>query len=163
MNKIFQNSLPAFIVSLSFFIFNSVSLADDMDDVMDVLNAYIQTEADLEEQAKLIADDRLFIAGNPAWRQSNNEANMKMQIAVEKRRAMLDPDGLFMATMEDEVVRVYGGTAVASFYRSMNWRPSAEGVRNGQSNNTNRQLVTVVMVKQGRSWKIVHTHISAAS
>ncbi len=74
----------------------------------------------------------------------------------------LDSKGIYYATREDQIVRVYGDAAVASFRRNLNWRPSAQGVRNGQSDSTNRQLVTVVMAKVDGDWKIVHTHISPA-
>lgn len=136
--------------------------ADDRDDVIALIDAYIETEGDLAEQAKLMSEDRVYIVGSPAVRLTNNVANMKLQLLSEERRNSIGPGGLYMATTEDQIVRVYGDAAVASFRRSLIWRPSAEGVRNGQSNNTVRQLVTVVMAKIGRDWKIVHTHISLA-
>ena len=75
----------------------------------------------------------------------------------------MDPDALYYATREDQIVRVYGDdAAVASFRRNLNFRPSAEGMRNGMNNSTTRQLVTVVMAKVNGDWKIVHTHISSA-
>ena len=138
-----------------------MAIADDMDDVTALLNAYIETEGDIAEQGKLMSEDRVYIVGSPAIRLTDNVANMKLQLLGEKRRNTLNPGGLYMATTEDQIVNVYGDAAVASFRRSIIWRPSAEGMRNGQSNNTVRQLVTVVMAKIGRDWKIVHTHISA--
>ncbi len=135
--------------------------ADDMDDVIALIDAYIETEGDLSEQGKLMSEDRVYIVGSPAMRQTDNLANMKLQLLGEKRRNTLNPGGLYMATMEDPIIRVYGDAAVASFRRNLIWRPSAEGVRNGSSNNTARQLVSVVMAKIDGDWKIVHTHISA--
>ena len=143
-------------------LFGSAAIADDREEVMALLDAYIETEGDLRAQGQLMSEDRIFIIGAPAMRQTDNAANMKMQLRGEPRRKPLDPDGLYMATVEDQIVRMYGDAAVASFRRNLNWRPSAEGVRNGQSNNTARQLVTVVMAKTGRDWRIVHTHISPA-
>ena len=136
--------------------------ADDRDDVIALIDAYIETEGDIAEQGKLMSEDRVYIVGSPAIRLTDNVANMKLQLLGEKRRKSIGPGGLYMATTEDQIVNVYGDAAVASFRRSIIWRPSAEGMRNGQSNNTVRQLVTVVMAKIGRDWKIVHTHISAA-
>jgi len=138
-----------------------MAIADDMDDVTALLNSYIKTEGDIAEQGKLMSEDRVYIIGAPAMRQTDNVANMTLQLLGEKRRNTLNPGGLYMATMEDEIVHVYGDAAVASFRRNLIWRPSVEGVRNGQSNNTARQVVTVVMAKIDGDWKIVHTHISA--
>ena len=142
-------------------LFGSFAMADDKDDVMALLGAYIETESDLAAQSKLMSEDRVYIIGAPAVRVTDNVANMRLQLLGEKRRKTLDPGGLYMATVEDQIVRVYGDAAVASFRRSLIWRPSAEGVRNGSSNNTARQVVTVVMAKIDGDWKIVHTHISA--
>ena len=135
--------------------------ADDMNDVTALLNAYIETEGDIAEQGKLMSEDRVYIIGAPAIRLTDNVANMKLQLLGENRRNTLNPGGLYMATMEDKIVKTYGDAAVASFRLSLIWRPSAEGVRNGSSNNTARQVVTVVMAKIDGDWKIVHTHISA--
>ena len=111
-------------------------------------------------QTKLMSGDRIFINGSS--RMTDNETNMKGQMHTDNRRIQMDPDALYYATREDQIVRVYGDAAVASFRRNLNFRPSAEGMRNGMSNNTARQLVTVVMAKVDGIWKIVHTHISQA-
>jgi len=140
----------------------SVVYADDIDDVTELLNAYIETESNLSAQVKLMSTDRIFIAGSPAMRMTNNATNMMGQSHVDKRNQELDSKGIYYATREDQIVRMYGDAAVASFRRNLNWRPSAQGVRNGQSDNTSRQLVTVVMAKVDGDWKIVHTHISPA-
>ena len=134
--------------------------ADDMDDVHSLLDAYIETESDLIAQTKLMSGDRIFINGSS--RMTDNETNMKGQMHTDNRRIQMDPDALYYATREDQIVRVYGDAAVASFRRNLNFRPSAEGMKNGMSNNTARQLVTVVMAKVDGIWKIVHTHISQA-
>ena len=134
--------------------------ADDMDDVSALLDAYIETESDLIAQTKLMSGDQIFINGSS--RMTDNETNMKGQMHTDNRRIQMDPDALYYATREDQIVRVYGDAAVASFRRNLNFRPSAEGMRNGMSNNTARQLVTVVMAKVDGIWKIVHTHISQA-
>jgi ketosteroid isomerase-like protein len=93
---------------------------------------------------------------------TDNEANMMGQAFGEKRREAMDSKSLYYATIEDQIVRMYGDAAVASFRRNINFQPSAAGMKNGMSNNTNRQLVTVVMAKIDGDWKIVHTHISPA-
>jgi ketosteroid isomerase-like protein len=136
--------------------------ADDKDDATALLNAYIETESDLNAQSKLMSEDRIYIVGSPAMRMTDNEANMMGQAFGEKRREAMDSKSLYYATIEDQIVRMYGDAAVASFRRNINFQPSAAGMKNGMSNNTNRQLVTVVMAKIDGDWKIVHTHISPA-
>ena len=136
-----------------------VAYADDADDVRAVINAYISTETDLEEQAKLMTDDRTYIVGGT--RHTDNVANMRGHIAGQELNRTLDPDGKLMVTMEDLLIRVNGDTAVASFYRYWNYIPGAEAVRAGRDGNApGPQASTVVLAKDGRDWKIVHTHIS---
>ena len=136
--------------------------ADDMDDVTALVNAYIETESDLNAQSKLMSEDRIYIVGSPAMRMTDNEVNMMSQAFGEKRREAMDSKSLYFATIEDQIIRMYGEAAVASFRRNLVFRPSADGMKNGMSNNTGRQLVTVVMAKVDGDWKIVHTHISPA-
>jgi len=133
-----------------------------MDDVAALVNAYIETESDLNAQSKLMSEDRIYIVGSPAMRMTDNEVNMMSQAFGEKRREAMDSKSLYFATIEDQIIRMYGEAAVASFRRNLVFRPSADGMKNGMSNNTGRQLVTVVMAKVDGDWKIVHTHISPA-
>lgn len=136
--------------------------ADDTDDVMAVLDAYIATETDLEEQERLMTDDRIFIG--PGVRLTDNASNMKGQIAGQKLARSLDPDGMMIVTMEDPIVRLYGDTAVASFYRHWSYIPGADAVRAGNAGNSPpSQIVTVVLHRDGRDWKIVHSHMSPMS
>ena len=156
-----KNILLPFLIVLSL-VLSPLVMADDQDEVMAVVDAYLVTETDLAEQSKLMTEDRTYIVGAPAMRHTDNVANMKMQLAGEKRRNALDPEGLLIVTAEDKMVRTYGDAAVASFTRHMNWRPSAEAVRSGSRNNTTSHLVTLVLAKVDSDWKIVHTHISLA-
>ena len=162
IKKIKNRNVYKLIAVIGLFVISSISYADDMDDVKALLDAYIETESDLSAQAQLMSADRIFIVGSPAMRMTDNATNMMGQSHVDKRNQQLDSKGIYYATREDQIVRVYGDAAVASFRRNLNWRPSAQGVRNGQSDSTNRQLVTVVMAKVDGDWKIVHTHISPA-
>ena len=135
------------------------SLADDMDDVMAVIESYIATETDLAEQARLMTEDRTYIVAGRRF--TDNVANMQGQLAGEKLRQALDPAGTMIVTAEDPMVKVHGETAVASFYRHWNWTPSAEAVKAGRTGNAPpSQVVTVVLSKQPGDWRIVHTHIS---
>ena len=155
----FNNIYLVAIISL---LLSMTARADDHDDVLALLDAYIETESDLMAQNALMSEDRIYIVGAPAMRLTDNKSNMMGQMHGESRRQEMDPGAIFYATREDQIVRVYGDAAVASFRRNLNFRPSADGMRNGMSNNTARQLVTVVMAKVNGDWKIVHTHISPA-
>ena len=133
--------------------------ADDAADVQAVLDAYVRTETDLAKQAMLMTDDRTYIVGGARF--TDNVANMKSQLAGQELRRALDPDGSMTVTIEDPLVKVYGNTAVASFYRHWNYVPGVEAVRAGRAGNAPpSQVTTVVLNKTGRDWKIVHTHIS---
>ena len=155
-------NIGIYYLAIMALLFSFTAKADDMDDVHALLDAYIETESDLMAQNALMSDDRVFIIGAPAMRMTDNKTNMMGQMHTDNRRKEMDPDAIYYATREDQMVRVYGDAAVASFRRNLNFRPSAEGMRNGMSNNTTRQLVTVVMAKVEGDWKIVHTHISPA-
>lgn len=135
------------------------ALADDMDDVRAALDRYVETENDLERQAELMTDDRTYIVGGARF--TDNVANMRGQIANQKLARALDPDGMMIVTIEDPMIKVYGDTAIASFYRHWNWIPGAAAVREGRAGNAPpSQVSTVVFTRDGRDWKIVHTHIS---
>jgi ketosteroid isomerase-like protein len=155
-------NLGIYNLAIMALLFSFSAKADDMDDVQALVNSYIETESDLNAQSKLMSEDRIYIVGSPAMRMTDNEVNMMGQAYGEKRRKAMDSKSLYYATIEDEIVRMYGEAAVASFRRNLNFRPSAAGMKNGMSNNTARQLVTVVMAKVDGIWKIVHTHISQA-
>ena len=61
-----------------------------MDDVAALVNAYIETESDLNAQSKLMSEDRIYIVGSPAMRMTDNEVNMMGQAFGEKRREAMD-------------------------------------------------------------------------
>lgn len=134
--------------------------AAPVDDVRAVVNQYLATEGDLEKQARLMTDDRSFIAGG--FRQTDNVTNMKNQIAAAKRNRELDPDVKLSVTGEDIKIRMIGNeAAVASFYRFWTVLASAESVRQGRNpQGPPNDAVTLVLGKVGNDWKIVHTHQS---
>ena len=80
-----------------------IAAADDADDVRSVVDEYLATEGDLANQAKLMTDDRSFIAGG--FRQTNNVNNMKNQTAAAMRNKELDPDTRLSVTGEDIIPR----------------------------------------------------------
>jgi hypothetical protein len=135
-----------------------IASADDADDVRVVVDAYLATEGNLQNQAKLMSDDRSFIAGG--FRQTDNVTNMKNQVAAAKRNQEIDPGTRLSVTGEDIIVRLIGDdAAVASFYRFWTVLASAESVRAGRNpQGPPNDAVTLVLAKMGGDWKIVHTH-----
>ena len=133
--------------------------ADDMDDIKALLDEYVATETDLERQAELMTDDRVYIVGGARF--TDNVANMRGQIAGQKLSRSLDPDGMMIVTIEDPMIQIHGDAAIASFYRHWNYIPGADAVREGRAATAPpSQVSTVVFARTGRDWKIVHTHIS---
>lgn len=135
-----------------------IASADDADDVRAVVDEYLATEGDLAKQARLMSDDRSFIAGG--FRQTDNVTNMRNQLAAAERNRELDPDTRLSVTGEDVLIRVIGNdAAVASFYRFWTVLASAESVRAGRNpQGPPNDAVTLVLSKMGGDWKIVHTH-----
>lgn len=135
------------------------ALADDEDDVRAVIAQYVATETtDLAKQATLMTDDREYISGG--FRTTNNVANMRGQIAAQKRNQAMDPNTQAIVTIEDLHVRMYDDVATASFYRFFNVILSAEAIAAGRTANPPRQIVSMVLAKVGNNWKIVQTHQS---
>ena len=135
-----------------------IASANDADDVRAVVDEYLATEGDLAKQARLMSDDRSFIAGG--FRQTDNVTNMRNQLAAAERNRELDPDTRLSVTGEDGLIRVIGNdAAVASFYRFWTVLASAESVRAGRNpQGPPNDAVTLVLSKMGGDWKIVHTH-----
>ena len=157
MNKAFLRALVAVLCGM---LLAPAAFADDEDDVRAVIDRYIATETtDLADQAKLMTDDRVYISGG--IRTTDNVSNMKAQIAGQNLVRQVDPDRMVMVRAEDVMVRVYGDAAVASFYRYWTVVPGADAVRAGANpQGPPDQVVTLVLAKNGRDWKIVHTHQS---
>lgn len=129
-------------------------LADDTGDVLAVLNEWASLENDLQAQAALIRDDRVQIFRMD--RQTDQAANLKNQIAVERARRKVDPDGFYLVTIEAPEVRVYGDTAVASFIRRFAVVPG----NIAPSGPPQLTMCTAVLVKERGGWKIAHLHVS---
>ena len=129
--------------------------ADDMDDVMGVVQQYADLEGDLEAQARLIRDDRVMITN---VRQTDQAQNMAVQIAARKANEAANggPAQIF-TSIESPEIRVYGDVAVASFVRLFTVIPN-----NQPANNTPPLWITLVLVKERGNWGIAHSHISPA-
>lgn len=159
MKRIAIRRLSALVsLLLALALVSPIASADDADDVRAVVDAYLASEGDLERQARLMSDDRSFIAGG--FRQTDNVNNMKNQVAAANRNNKLDPNTRLSVTGEDVIVRVIGDdAAVASFYRFWTVLASADSIREGRNpQGPPNDAVTLVLAKMGNDWKIVHTH-----
>ena len=91
-------------------------LADDMDDVMAVIEAYGDLEGDLAAQAELMHPDRVYITGG--MRQTNESLNMRNQIATrEAQEALNGGKTEFVTTIEDAVSKVLSLRGVQFTYK----------------------------------------------
>ena len=136
-------------------LFAPIAMADDHDSVLAFIKQYGELEGDLAAQAELMSDDRVFING--PVRQTDNARNMATQMAGREASERVNGGPTrFITSIEGPIVKVYGDVAVASFVRWFNTYP-----HNQPANPPgNLQWVTLVMVKDGRDWKITHTHQS---
>jgi hypothetical protein len=129
-------------------------LADDMDDVMAVIEAYGDLEGDLAAQAELMHPDRVYITGG--MRQTNESLNMRNQIATrEAQEALNGGKTEFVTTIEDADISIHGDMAIASFVRWWNVYPANQAPVLGAPT-----WVSLVLIKEGSDWLIKHTHQS---
>ena len=129
-------------------------LADDMDDVMAVIEAYGELEGDLAAQAELMHPDRVYITG--VMRQTNESLNMRNQIATrEAQEALNGGKTEFVTTIEDADISIHGDVAIASFVRWWNVYPANQAPVLGAPT-----WVSLVLIKEGSDWLIKHTHQS---
>ncbi len=147
--------LGTLIVALAGMAFAPLAIADDMDDVMALIDRYGETEEDLAAQTRLIRDDRVMITN---IRQTDNAKNMEIQMAARKaNEAVNGGKTRLITTIESPRVVIYGNTAVASFVRTFTFLPHNQVPVFGPPN-----WVTLVLVKEGGDWGIAHTHMSPA-
>ncbi len=131
-----------------------------------VIDQYAQTEAagDMPAQARLMADDRVWVAGG-AGRMTDQAMNMQGQ------QAWFDfEDGVVRGLhryvdARDRLIRCYGGgdVAVASFYWYRDMVPPST-ITAAQAEMLGDQpqpsTVSLVLERRGSDWRIVHTHTS---
>ena len=89
-------------------LFSFTVKADDMNDVLSLLDSYIETESDLMAQNALMSEDRIFIIGAPAVRMTDNKTNMMRQMHVNNRSEEMDPNSIYMQV---ERIRLSESTA----------------------------------------------------
>jgi len=148
------NRLTTLVAVLAGLIFSPYALADDEDDVLAIVHQYGDLENDLQEQAKLMASDRVYIAGG--MRQTDEAKNMANQIAGRKAgEALSGGKTKFVTTIEGPLVSVHGDVAIASFVRWWNVFP-----HNQAAVSSTPTWVTLVLIKERAGWRIKHTHQS---
>lgn len=154
MTKVFKKKATIAVLAASLIGFASGAAADDVDDVMALVERYAELEGDLRAQSRLIRDDRVMIAGSA--RQTDQAMNMAVQMAQRAANEKLSGGpAKWMVRIESPEVRVYGNTAVVSFMRLTNIFPA-----NAAPINPGPLWYTLVLVKQGGDWGIAHTHVS---
>lgn len=154
MNMFNNRKRLAGVIGIVFCLFASVAWADDVDDVMALIDRYAELEGNLDAQGELIRADRVMIAGSA--RQTDQAQNMAVQKAQrEANDAMNGGPARWVVRTEAPEVRVYGNTAVASFMRLTNIFPRGAAPVSGSP-----LWVTLVLVKERGNWGIAHTHIS---
>lgn len=138
----------------------------DVDAINRLIDDYGATESamDMAAQAKLMAPDRVWLAGG-AGRRTDQATNMRIQQAAFDALKKNAP-GIQMFTEDrDRLIRFYakGAVAVASFYRYItlvlppNLPPD---VAKELGAPIPPGAVTLVLEKRGDDWKIVHTHVA---
>ncbi|MBT3426244.1 MAG: SnoaL-like domain-containing protein [Gammaproteobacteria bacterium] len=154
LNLVSDSRLGTVIVILTGLIFAPLTFADDADDVMAIVYQYGDLENNLEDQAKLMRSDRVYITGGR--RQTDEAKNMANQIAGRKAAEALNGGKTkFVTTIEGPMVSIHGDVAIASFVRWWNVYPHEKA-----SNASPLTWVTLVLVKEGSNWLIKHTHQS---
>ena len=142
------------IILSQLFIFSSFVQADDVDDIMNVVQSWAELENDLESQAKLIREDRVQITGSV--RQSNQAKNLEVQIASHNARVNHEGGAAeLIVRIESPLVKIYDNTAVISFIRLVNAIP-----HDGMPSSPSSAWATMVLVKERNEWKIAHHHMS---
>ncbi len=135
------------------------SLADAAQ-VMQVL----EDTGDMQTQARLMSEDRTWIAQNTG-RRTDQGMNMKIQQASYDALKAAFPDVKWFTDARDRLVKFYGNgsVAVASFY----WYRGYVAPRNMPADKIAMlgpqpvpQAITLVLEKRNAGWVIVHSHTS---
>ena len=152
-----EGRLGILFIVLTGMAFAPVALADDEEDVLAVVMQYGETENDLEEQAKLMRPDRVYIT--QGLRQTDEARNMANQMAMRRAgEALNGGKTVFRTTIEGPMISVHGDVAIASFVRWWNVFP-----HNQAPAVSTPTWVTLVLIKDREGWRIKHTHQSATA
>ena len=132
----------------------TLAFADDESDVMAIVYQYGNLENDLEAQADLMRSDRIHIANG--MRQTNEAKNRATQVATRKAEEAANGGKTeFVTTIENPIVSIHGDVAIASFMQWWNIYPHGGG-----ATTSSPAWVSLVLIKDGSSWLVKHTHQS---
>ena len=130
--------------------------ADDADDVLAVVQKWAELEVDLEAQAELVTPDRIQVF--EMWRRTDQDQNLRVQLAKRAATLKLDPDWDVIVTIESPIVRVFGDdAAVVSFKRMFEVIPG-----NAPPRPIYQTYISMTLIKVRGEWKIAHMHGSTA-
>ena len=151
------NFLAIFTLLMAGVVLPFSAFADDVDDVMAVIQQYGDLEGAIEAQANLMRSDRVHIVGGN--RQTNQAKNREIQLATRNREESLNGGKTeYITTIEDLDVSIHGDVAVASFKQWWNIYPTGQ-----EAVLSTPTWLTLVLVKDGSGWFIKHTHASPVS
>lgn len=148
-----MNTLKVTFLAMIFLLSPISLFSAEEDEVIEVIKTWASLEGDLNEQAKLIRDDRIMIAGSYVWPDQKDN----LMIQNERRAATLKRDSgwKIMQTIISPKVKIFGDVAVAHFIRRFDFIPSE-----GELSPPSMDNATMVLVKENGSWEITHTHFS---
>jgi ketosteroid isomerase-like protein len=138
----------------------------DVQTINRLIDEYSRLEdaGDMQGQAKLMSEDRIWIAQD-SGRRTDQGLNMKIQQASLDALKAAFPDVKWFTEARDRLVKFYGNgaVAVASFYWYRGYvapltLPTEKIKVLGPQPVP--MAVTLVLEKRGGNWVIVHTHSS---
>ena len=154
-----------FTVLLVVFTFTSnASEKGDRANINQVIDQYIMTEdaGDMKKQAKLMSKDRVWVGFG--GRMTNQAMNMKIQLEQYKQAKLFMPDVEWFSDARDRLIKFYGkgNVAIASFYwyRTFVLPANAPLEKAKFYKQPSPAVVTIVLERDGKKWKMIHTHSS---
>jgi ketosteroid isomerase-like protein len=158
------------VFCLAFLLVSFVQAQDkaDVEAIHKLIDEYGKTEdaGDLTTQARLMTADRIWIGPQGSGRMTNQAMNMEFQQAQLDEMKKKVPGLKWFTDARDRIIKFYGNdkVAVVSFY----WYRMAVipgdtplEIQEVINSLTLPRVVTIVLTKEGNSWKIAHTHISS--
>lgn len=136
--------------------------------IHDLLHRYAQLEdaGDIETQARLMTQDRVYIGVFNIGRRLDQTQNTAIQQAtMDLNRELYPGMRIFTEVKAPHVHFVAEDVAVASFQWVRNFIPTAELVNSGvdlPDSPTPPVWFSQVLVREDDGWKIAHTHVSLA-
>jgi len=138
----------------------------DVQAINRLIDEYSRLEdvGDMQAQAKLMAEDRVWVAQN-SGRMTDQSQNMKRQQANLDALKAAFPNVKWFTDARDRLIKFYanGAVAIASFYWYRLYVAPADMSPEKLEMLGSQPLpnaITLVLEKRGGNWIIVHTHTS---